>query len=116
MLRDVPYCKSILACGFGGLILSVVMLTWVYPIFCHRVSQVKQTKVRDYMEDRYGISEGSVSMFTVEKDTDRELSKTVSTNGAAKMPTDSAESSEDRANMTSDIPSAEDALPPPTPH
>lgn len=83
MLRDVPYCRSILACGMGGLILSVVLFTWVYPIFSNKVSQVKETKVREYMEDRYGISDGSVSMFTPGTSGDRELSKTLPPAAAA---------------------------------
>jgi hypothetical protein len=47
----------------GGLILSVVMLTWVYPAFSSKASQVKETKVRELMEDKYGISDRSASML-----------------------------------------------------
>ena len=75
MLRDVPYCRSILALGMGGLILSVVMLTWVYPAFCCKVSQVKETKVRELMEDNYGISDRSGAMFTTVSH-ENELAKT----------------------------------------
>lgn len=77
MLRDVPHCKSILALGFGGLILSVVMLTWVYPSYCNRVSQVKETKVREFVEGRYGISHSSNEIFGAESGLSEEVSKAV---------------------------------------
>ena len=76
MLRDVPYCKSILACGIGALVLSLFFLTWVYPAFCSKVSQVKETKVREYMEDRYGISDHSASVI-MSGSHDQEISKTM---------------------------------------
>ncbi len=64
MLRDVPHIKPILAFGMGALVLGVVVLTWVYPHFCCQVSQVKAVKVREYMEDRYGIPDRSVNELT----------------------------------------------------
>ena len=88
MLRDVPYCRSILACGMGGLILSVIFLTLVYPLFCDKVSEVKEIKVREYMADRYGISDRSVEEFRSGSDADRELFKAVrsGSTAAAAMP------------------------------
>jgi len=77
MLRDVPHCKSILAFGLGGLILSAVMLTWVYPSYCNRVSQVKETKVREFVEGRYGISHSSTEIFGAESELSEEVSKAV---------------------------------------
>lgn len=113
MLRDVPHCKSILALGMGGLIVSVVMLTWVYPSFESKVSQVKETKVREYMEDRYGISDRSASVF-ISGSHETELAKT-DANESAEM-TAEAEADEmapddaaraDEADGSSD----DDALP-----
>ncbi|MFO8080928.1 MAG: hypothetical protein R6V07_11555 [Armatimonadota bacterium] len=78
MLRDVPHCRSILACGAGGLILSVLFLTLVYPLFCNRVSYVKETKVREYMQERYGISDGAASILRSDSDGDSEIPKVVS--------------------------------------
>jgi hypothetical protein len=93
MLRDVPYCKSILACGLGGLILSVVMLTWVYPLFQMKASEVKEIKVREYMEDRYGISDRGGAIVRGQSGEDRELSKAVQpqTSAAPSVPLDGAD-------------------------
>ncbi len=77
MLRDVPHCKSILKCGAGALVLCVVVLTWVYPLYCSRVSQVKETKVREFVEDRYGIAGHSVDPPASQPDLSREISKAV---------------------------------------
>ena len=86
MLRDVPHCRSILACGMGGLILSVVFLTLVYPAFCNKVTQVKEAKVREYMEDRYGIYDRSASSFRLNPDANRELHKAVRQDAGAAEP------------------------------
>ncbi len=77
MLRDVPHCRSILMCGMGGLIFSVLFLTLVYPLFCDRVSEVKETKVREYMHDRYGIDDRPASMIGGGSRWNTELSKAV---------------------------------------
>jgi len=77
MLRDVPHYRSILKCGAGALILCVVVLTWVYPLYCSRVSQVKETKVREFVEDRYGIPGHSVDPRPSQPDLSREISKAV---------------------------------------
>jgi len=83
MLRDVPHCKCILQCGFGGLLLCVVLLTWVYPVYCSRVSQVKETKVREFVEGRYGISDSSVNASVSEPDPSRETPTVVAEGAAA---------------------------------
>jgi len=101
MLRDVPYCKSILACGMGGLIFSVVMLTWIYPSFLNRVSQVKETKVREYMQDRYGISDRSATILRTRSDADRELSKIDGSETTATM-TINANAADDAADVAQD--------------
>lgn len=77
MLRDVPHCKSILKCGAGALILGIVMLTWLYPAYCSRVSQVKETKVREFVEGQYGISDRSGEPFASDPERRRELQKAV---------------------------------------
>ncbi|MFP4250538.1 MAG: hypothetical protein ACLFU7_12845 [Armatimonadota bacterium] len=116
MLRDVPYCRSILACGAGGLVLSVLFLTLVYPLFCNRVSYVKETKVREYMQERYGISDDAATMLRSDSDADRELPKVVSSDSdrGEALPdtgsTDDEPASVDR-NDAADV-SGGDALPP----
>ena len=77
MLRDVPHCRSILKCGAGALIICVVVLTWIYPAYCSRVSEVKETKVREIVEDRWGIAGSSITPPSSEWDLSREISKAV---------------------------------------
>jgi hypothetical protein len=116
MLRDVPHCRSILACGAGGLVLSVLFLTLIYPLFCNRVSHVKETKVREYMQDRYGISDNSASMVQSYPGADRELPKAGQTDHARAetAPRDGAADDETRYADREDAAgaSSRDGLPP----
>ncbi|MGI5817233.1 MAG: hypothetical protein ACOX9R_03930 [Armatimonadota bacterium] len=82
MLRDIPHCKSILTLGVAGMIVGVVMLTWIYPAFCSKVSQVKETKVRELMHDRYGIPSRSGSLVGTGSGAEQELSKVLHSDAA----------------------------------
>lgn len=107
MMKDVPHAKTIFGLGLGGLIFGVVMLTWVYPLFCCRVSQVKETKVREYMEGRYGISDRSVDALTSSNQIREELPKTAGSDGAEASADIGAGDGNDAASPEEDAPGAE---------
>jgi len=116
MLRDVPHCRSILMCGMGGFVLSVIFLTLVYPAFCNKVSEVKQIKVREYMQDRYGVDGNSASLLRSRSGWDTELSKGVqpesTTAAATALDANYGEARVVRHADASPTPDRDDPLPP----
>ncbi|MGD9494954.1 MAG: hypothetical protein AB7Y46_01465 [Armatimonadota bacterium] len=77
MLRDVPHVKTIVGLGLGGLLLGVLLLTWVYPAFQARVCAVKQEKTRQLWREIYGFPDRPSPMLKSGTELSRELHHTV---------------------------------------
>ena len=57
MLREVRHARTICGLGVCGWVLCVVMLTWVYPYYCGKAQQIKEAKVREYVQEHYGVTD-----------------------------------------------------------
>ena len=66
LIRDIPHWKTIIGFGVGGFVLSVVILTWVYPAYNSQYNLVKEEKTREYMESTFGISDRMNPFFDSE--------------------------------------------------
>ncbi|MGC9318563.1 MAG: hypothetical protein ACP5KN_11100 [Armatimonadota bacterium] len=77
MLRDIPHLKTILILAFAGLVLGVVGLTWVYPAFVARATEVKQSKTREFCEGEFGVSGDSMELIKSGASLGHELADTV---------------------------------------
>ncbi len=61
MLRDVPHVKAFLALGFGGMMVTLAICTWVYPSFKARCGEARTEATREVWANLYGISDRSAS-------------------------------------------------------
>lgn len=62
MTGDVTHWRTILALGLGGVVVGVLLLTWVYPTFCERVCEVKEHKMREISKAAMGLSGHSLRL------------------------------------------------------
>jgi len=65
MLRDVPHLKAFLSLGLGGMVLVVVIGTWIYPCFRARCGEARTEATRQVWGQTYGISDASTSVVRV---------------------------------------------------